>query len=100
MSKPKPPAALETVTIKVELPRYETDNEWVVEMTGRSQYQRPSLWVDRVTWHRAEVDHGLQVCDQVNWALHCILQDRPTSRFWLDRSFRGLPVGVQGVLFD
>lgn len=100
MGHQKPPPVLETVRITVQLPRHETDQEWVVEMLGASQYQRPSLWADRVTWHRSEVDHGLQVCDQINWALHCILQDRPTSRFWLDRSFRGLPVGVQGVLFD
>lgn len=90
-----PTHRLDVVDVKVRLPESGPDPTWRLEMLGRSSTQRASLWHRELSWPLHEVDHGLQVCDEVNWALHAILQDRPSSPFWLDRSLRGLPVGVQ-----
>lgn len=94
------PPPLTSVTLTIRIPHEATTRDWEIEMQGRSHLKRASIWHEKVSYTRGEVDHGLQVCDQVNWWLHAVLQDRPTSPFWLDRALKGLPVGVQGILWE
>lgn len=91
----RPTHVLEAVRLTVHIPQPGPDQEWRLEMLGTSPGSRASLWSRSLAWAPHEVDHGLQVCDEINWSLHSILADRPSSPFWLDRSLRGLPVGVQ-----
>lgn len=95
MAYRSPDPKLEQVKLTVDLPTPANLGHWRLEMQGWSRTKRGSLWHREVDWASHEVDHGLQVADEVNFRLLAILQDRPSSPFWLDRAERGLPGGVQ-----
>lgn len=100
MAWKRPDRRLDRVDLTLHLPSHETDGGWKLTALGRCTNVRESLWSRKWEWTSSEVDNGLQVCDQLTWFSHVVTQDRPSSPFWLDRAERGLPVGVQGVLFD
>lgn len=93
--QPALPPVLSRVDLSIHLPTLDNERMWGLEVIGRCTTKRASLWSRQLSWHQSEVDHGLQVCDEVNFLLHAVLQDRPVSPFWLDRAIRGLPGGVQ-----
>lgn len=98
MAYPSPTQPLETVTFTLHVPTYRNDRRTRLHVTGSSEHRRNVLWSYSEEWSLTEQEDGLQPCDVVHHLALCSWQDRPNSRFLLDRSMRGLPCWEQGEL--
>lgn len=98
MAYPSPPHPLETVRFTLRLPTQKNGRLTALEAVGGSDGQRGSLWAYEEHWTSSDQEDGLQPCDTLHWLGLIAWQDRPNSRFMLDRCLRGLPVWEQGEL--
>jgi len=98
MAYPSPPAPLETVDFTLKLPTRRNEHTTTLFVAGRSQDRRTALWTYEEVWSWSEQQDGLQPVDVLHHIGLCTTQNRPNSRFMLDRSMQGLPCWEQGEL--
>lgn len=86
---------LTRVELKLVLPNKENDYGAHLYIEGRSTSLKRPLWTYSETWDEHLYPEDLGPVDVAHHALLCAFQDRPESRYMLDRSFNGETVWEQ-----
>lgn len=91
----QPHHRLTRLETKLVFPSKETDYSAHLYATGHSTTTRSPLWTYSESWDERLEPEDLGPVDVAHHLLLCSYQDRPESRYMLDRSLQGLTVWEQ-----
>lgn len=84
-----PEHRLEYVTLRLVLPSNRNGRRAQLEVQGRCETQRASLWHVSESWSPEEHRAGLEPTDAAHHVLLCAMQDRPNSQTAIELSLTG-----------